>query len=281
MKIRYSLFIVIFAFFIGSLLSFNEYVSTANEIRQVREMHITWASQELLVIPDVRYANGLFQSAVNDFERALRLNDSAGQSASVLLIEDVRAKLFDALERAELRVQGRSAGAGDTTLFMLQLRQAVLEQLAYVDDLVSKKKMDSQEHAQFVALNSRISDGLTSRIHGLMEHMDEGREGIVALETKQLKQLYLLLSVNFFLLVSLTGFLTVRVIAPIEEVSEVLEDLSQGKQGVGLDESLKSAQDEVGRLDRAFERMRVSMKLFSVGKVAANGATDKKRGDSA
>ena len=77
---------------------------------------------------------------------------------------------------------------------------------------------------------------------------------------------------SFAVMVALTSFLTVRAIAPIEDVSRVLEEMSKGKEGVELDESFKAAQDEVGRLARAFERMRVSMRLCMVGKHGKGGA---------
>lgn len=52
-----------------------------------------------------------------------------------------------------------------------------------------------------------------------------------------------------------------RISSPIEELTEVINDISRGETDVKIDTELKERDDEIGRLARSFERTLASLKL--------------------
>lgn len=66
---------------------------------------------------------------------------------------------------------------------------------------------------------------------------------------------------SLLVFISLVVFLIKTVLVPIEDISKVLDKLSQSKLGVNINHSLKLQKNEVGVLARAFDRLLISMKL--------------------
>lgn len=80
--------------------------------------------------------------------------------------------------------------------------------------------------------------------------------------TREMQTRVVLVSAALFVLALGTGFAVFRaVLAPIDELTEVVSSISKGRMNTDVSPALKESQDEIGRLARAFDRTLVSLKL--------------------